>query len=74
MNGFERPAYPSSKLDADIGNYISEFPAGDFGSVLRTDGRWQVFYHLSDLPAGLLSWYPFDVASSLLQLAEASEL
>ncbi|CQR58609.1 adenylyltransferase/cytidyltransferase family protein [Paenibacillus riograndensis] len=59
---------PASQLDAEIGNYILSNPTGDFSNVITRDHRWQVFYHLSDQPAGLLSWYPFRSNSSLLQL------
>ena len=35
-------------VNQDIRMYIENHPDGDFSQVLESDGRWQVFYHLSD--------------------------
>jgi cytidyltransferase-like protein len=68
MTDFGYSVVPASSLDAEIGEYILSNPNGDFSEVITRDLRWQVFYHLSNQPTGILSWYPFHNHSSLLQI------
>jgi cytidyltransferase-related domain len=68
MNDSAYLANPACQTDAEIGHYIASNPSRDFTGVLAADGRWPVFYHLGDLPAGLLCWYPFRSDASLLQI------
>ncbi|MDD2414145.1 MAG: class I SAM-dependent methyltransferase [Eubacteriaceae bacterium] len=36
--------------------------------ILKEDDRWAMFYHLSPLRQNVLSWYPFNPESSLLEI------
>ena len=40
----------------------------DYHSVLSTDDRWPMFYHLSELRHNVFSWYPFEKNASLLEI------
>ena len=57
-----------SQIDQDIDRYITEHPDGIYDEVLKTDDRWAVFYHLSDMRAGLLNWYDPPKDSDVLEI------
>lgn len=59
---------PASKLDKVIGNYISDHRRDDFSDILSKDERLEVASYLSELPNGLLGWYPFRTDSTILQI------
>ncbi|MFC2469112.1 MAG: hypothetical protein ACFNWY_02840, partial [Negativicutes bacterium] len=54
---FTGPTKLVPQVDQDIDRYITAHPDGNFDEVLKADDRWPVFYHLSDMRAGLLGWY-----------------
>lgn len=59
---------PASKMDQVIGGYISDCRRNDFSDILSGDERLEVASYLSELPNGLLGWYPFDGKSAILQI------
>lgn len=59
---------PASKLDQVIGGYISDYRRDDFSDILSKDERLEVASYLSELPNGLLGWYPFKADSTILQI------
>lgn len=58
----------SSKIDRVIGTYISEYRQNDFDNILSKDERLEAASYLSELPNGLLGWYPFQADSTILQI------
>lgn len=59
---------PMSRMDRVIGEYILCHEKNEFHDVLSEDERLEVAYYLSELPNGLLGWYPFDRAGRVLQI------
>lgn len=57
-----------SPIDEDIARYIERTPGNDYAEAIRDDRRFEVFYHLSDLRAGLFGWYDFRPQASLLEV------
>lgn len=55
-------------VNQDIRMYIENHPDGDFSQVLESDGRWQVFYHLSDMRTSILNWYEWKDNASILEI------
>lgn len=67
-NQYSRNGENASVIDADIRKYIQTNGTDDYEAVIRSDNRWEVFFHLSDLRTGLFSWYDFKPGSSLLEI------
>lgn len=59
---------PPSETERCIAEYIASRETEDYTEILKQDGRWPVFYHLSPMRHSLLNWYPFRPGSSLLEL------
>ena len=59
---------PVSKMDQIIGNYIANHERNEFQDVLSEDERLEVAFYLSELPNGLLGWYPFEKSGKVLQI------
>ncbi len=59
---------PVSQIEQDIDRYITAHPDGIYDEVLKTDTRWQVFYHLSDMRAGLFGWYDMPKDADVLEI------
>ncbi|MCI8949034.1 MAG: hypothetical protein HFG49_03195 [Lachnospiraceae bacterium] len=59
---------PCSNTDAMIGDYIEGHFTNNFSdSLAETEGLETVSY-LSELPNGLLGWYPFEAGGRILQI------
>lgn len=59
---------PRKEIHGIIGKYIKENPDGDFRSIIKADGRWEVFSELSGRAGALFGWYDFKKGSSILQI------
>lgn len=57
-----------SVIDADVQKYIRNNSSDNYDEVIKSDNRWEVFFHLSDLRTGLFSWYDFKPDSALLEI------
>lgn len=55
-----------SEIDNDIRNYINK--SDNYDEILKTDNRWEVFYHLSSMRLSLFNWYEFDSGAELLEI------
>ena len=56
------------KIDKMIGEYIECYGRDKFSDVISQDERLEVAYYLSELPNGLLGWYPFQKDGNVLQI------
>ncbi len=52
----------------DIIKYIHENIDNDYSDILKHDGRWEVFYHLSPMRCSILNWYDFKPTGTLLEI------
>lgn len=57
-----------SAIDQDIRSYIRSTEGDSYTTAIREDCRFEVFFHLSDLRTGLISWYDFSPAASILEI------
>ena len=57
-----------SETDQAIRAYIDNSKDGDYAGIISEDDRFPVFYHLSDLRTGLLSWYDFQQGAEVLEI------
>lgn len=55
-------------VNQDIRRYIEQTPDGDFSFILADDGRWPVFYHLSEMRASILNWYEWKEDARVLEI------
>jgi hypothetical protein len=54
--------------EQDICGYISMSSEDDYDTLIASDDRWKVFYHLTSMRKSLLNWYGFKEKSSLLEV------
>ncbi len=59
---------PCSKMDQMIGDYIEGHSVNDFSDSFMENERLEVASYLSELPNGLLGWYPFETGGRILQI------
>lgn len=57
-----------SEVDKAIRGYIDAHGDGLFDVEIQDDPRWQVFFQLSELRAGIVSWYDFKPDSDVLEI------
>lgn len=57
-----------STVEQDIVQYIVNNSDECYDDVLAEDGRWEVFYHLSEMRASILNWYDFGKNSTILEV------
>lgn len=57
-----------SETDVAINRYIENHGNAPYDSIISNDDRWQVFYNLSELRTGLISWYDFIPNAEVLEL------
>ncbi|MCM1136320.1 MAG: LicD family protein [Clostridium sp.] len=48
--------------------YIEQYPGGYYDDFLSEESEFQVWYQLSELRTGLLSWYPFEKNACVLEI------
>lgn len=56
-----------SSADKTTFAYISKYGDIAYDTVIAEETDWQVFYNLSDLRQGILSWYDFPANASVLE-------
>lgn len=55
--------------DRKVWEYIEKYPnAESFDEYLAEEDDWEVFYQLSDLRTGLISWYDFRPGANVLEV------
>ena len=65
---FAGPAMPVSQVDQDIDRFITAHADRNFDEVLEEENRWQVFFQLTDLRAGLFGWYEMPPDADVLEI------
>lgn len=58
--------YSDGAIEDEILGIVKENK--DFDSLLATDYRWPILYHLSSIRENILNWYPFKKNASLLEI------
>lgn len=58
--------YSDGSIEDEILDMVKN--TNDLESILDTDTRWPVFYHLSYLRENLFNWYPFNKDANLLEI------
>ncbi len=67
-NKFITTSTPVSQVEQDIDHYITVHPDGVYDEALSTDGRWDVFSHLSDMRQALFGWYDMPKDADVLEI------
>lgn len=65
---FVGPPTPVSKLDQDLDRCITVCTDGDFDNLLKETNDWPTFYNLTELRAGLLSWYDIPADAEVMEI------
>ena len=65
---FTGPPMTVSKLDQDLDRYISGCTDENFDELIKTEESWAVFYNLTELRAGLLSWYDIAPDAEVMEI------
>jgi SAM-dependent methyltransferase len=54
--------------EISIKAYIEQAVNRDYSPVLKFDGRWSTFFHLSEMRESILNWYEFKDNADLLEI------
>ncbi len=65
---FIKSSTPVSQVEQDIDSYITVHSDGVYDEVLLEDGRWEVFFHLSDMRQALFGWYDMPKDADVLEI------
>ena len=65
---FIKASTPVTQVEQDIDHYITLHPNGIYDEVLSADGRWEVFFHLSDMRQALFGWYDMPKDADVLEI------
>ena len=65
---FLKSSKPVALIEQDIDHYITTHADGVYDEVLASDDRWEVFFHLSDMRAGLFGWYDMPKDAEVLEI------
>lgn len=65
---FVNTSTPVSQVEQDIDHYITVHPDGVYDEALIADGRWEVFFHLSDMRQALFGWYDMPKDADVLEI------
>lgn len=65
---FLKASNPVSLIEQDIDHYITAHADGNYDEALTADERWEVFFHLSDMRAGLFGWYDMPKDAEVLEI------
>ena len=57
-----------SSTDKRIRAYIEQYGNISYDAVISEESDWQIFYHLSELRTGILSWYDFETDAEVLEI------
>ncbi len=57
-----------SDLNRQVIHYIEQYPSDYYDDYLSEESNFQVWYQLSELRTGLLSWYPFEREAQVLEI------
>lgn len=57
-----------SESDLVIAEYIEKYGNITYDSVIAADDRWKIFYNLSELRTGLVTWYDFKPGCEVLEV------
>jgi phosphorylcholine metabolism protein LicD/precorrin-6B methylase 2 len=56
------------EIDQLIRTYIDNNNTCVYDDIITDDNRWQVFYHLSELRTGIISWFNFKPDAKVLEI------
>lgn len=65
---FVKASTSVSQVEQDIDHYITLHPDGVYDEALSADGRWEVFFHLSDMRQALFGWYDMPKDADVLEI------
>lgn len=58
----------ASSIEQDILHYINNSDSENYSEVLKSDERWEVFYHLSPTRTAIIDWYDFKYDAEILEV------
>lgn len=60
--------YSDGDIEQVILEYTKKYPESKMEEVFRTDIRWPVFYHLTNIRKNIINWYPMKKNASVLEI------
>ena len=57
-----------SAADKKICSYIDQYGNISYDSIISQETSWQIFYNLTELRKGVLSWYDFPPQARVLEI------
>ena len=60
--------YSDGDIEEEILKYAENYSEENIEDVFKTDIRWPVFYHLTNIRKNIINWYPFKKNASVLEI------
>lgn len=60
--------YCDGDIEDKIINIIADNPTTDYEQAINANYSWPTFYHLTHIRQNILSWYPFNKSSDVLEI------
>ncbi len=60
--------YSDGDIEDEILQYIETHNETNLNEVFKTDIRWPVFYHLTNIRQNIINWYPMKKGASVLEI------
>lgn len=60
--------YSDGIVEDDILEIVKNYSESEYDSIIMQKSSWPIFYHLSNLRTNIISWYPFEKDSSILEI------
>lgn len=60
--------YSDGDIEDIILNYTENYTEANMDEVFKTDMRWPVFYHLTNIRKNIINWYPMKKGASVLEI------
>lgn len=64
----DKDTYSDGDIEETLLDYTLKYEDGEYDEVFKTDVRWPIFYHLSKIRQNIITWYPIDKNSEILEI------
>lgn len=60
--------YSDGDIEKELINYMQEKKETEYNDIFKSDMRWPVFYHLTQIRENILNWYPMKKDAEVLEI------
>lgn len=60
--------YSDGKIEDELLELVQKHPESEFRKIIEEEGRWPIFYHLSDIRKNIVDWLPISGNDRVLEV------